>query len=623
MIVLQKHIKTMLLVIAAFSVILFASCNKSEPEKLKLETALAVDSSFSGTRTVVCTFSDSIISKDSEQELNLDKIVQKYCPESMEYTKNIVSEQIVYSFQIKFNSASDYTQKVSDIIGLQATVNFSNPDTVLTSGWKIEENFQSSQLLDWIFEGAKLEKFYGFDFGIEETKTTASLNEDVQTSSPVISINNLKGYPIQKISIETVNKKNSVYDRTFVFTISQTTFDELGNRLSDYFRNATDNSASSAEWLLENNAYLYTVKFTDVSLKQLEGYTNNLLSSVYNDAAYEDKTSGSTPLAEQNKFRETLDFSNYVGNNNENVPVEYTYSVEGSTELSECMLYENGRWSPATDLLSTNQYGKKSAIKTSSALLTLEISDGKQYKASSINFTVTPLNDDIISKTIEFRYDIATGGNEASDYTKSYFDSKGFGAVQSVEGGENICSITFSGTAAQLNSIIPNIFGSDNLISYDEYYPTMTLRKVKQFSDHINLEDLLVGKNNDTSVNYYVVAQNGDIVKFLNSTTIISENENTDVDNDTNLSSLTKNDIGAVSIALNGTVNEVIFDVSVPEIPSIIFFCVIAFILIAAAIGAVVFMAKKKDFTSLPESEKNKLFEDKGNKLSKRERKSK
>ena len=604
---------------AVLSIMLFSACNKSEPENVTLETTLSVDNSFSGKRTIVCTFPRSIIPANSQQETNLDKVIQKYCPDSLDYTKNISENNFSYSFQLKFNSATDYIDKVDDITGLQVAVSFSNPDTVLTSGWKIEENFESSQLLNWIYDGAKQENMDGFDFDVKEIKTTAALGDDIHTSEPIISVNNLSGYPIEKIQIDTVNKKSSVYDRTFIFTISQTTFDKLGNKVSDYFKAITDNSASSAEWLLENNSYLYTVKFTDVSLKELEGYTNKLLSSVYSDIAYEDKSTGSTPLAEQNCFYETLDFSNYVGQNNGNVPVEYTYSVEGSAELGECMIYKDCEWQPATDLLDTNIYGKKSAIKNSSSLLQLKITDGKQYTASSIDIKVTSIDNDTLQKSIIFRYDIATGGNEASDYTKAYFDSLNIGAVQSVENSQNTCTITFSGTDAEINSVISSIFGNNNNISHSTYNPSMTLRTVRQFTDSIDFSSMLTGKNTDTPVNYYITAQNGDILKSLT----VENTSSAQTSTPDNQTSMTNDGNGTYSIRLNNAVTEVKFDISVPNTSDIIVFSVFAVLITAAAIVMIFLLKKKKAYTSLPQSEQNKAFSDKNNKLAKRERKNK
>lgn len=619
MIVLQKNIKLTALIIAVLSIMLFSACNKSEPENVTLETALSVDSSFSGKRTVVCTFPRSIIPSNSQQETNLDKVIQKYCPDSLDYTKNISNDSFSYSFQLKFNSATDYIDKVDDITGLKVAVSFSNPDTVLTSGWKIEENFESSQLLKWIFDGAKQENMDGFDFDVKEIKTTAALGDDIHTSEPIISVNNLSGYPIEKIQIDTVNKKNSVYDRTFIFTISQTTFDKLGNKVSDYFKSVTDNSASSAEWILENNSYLYTVKFTDVSLKELEGYTNKLLSSVYSDIAYEDKSTGSTPLAEQNCFYETLDFSNYVGNNNGNVPIEYSYSAGGSAELGECMIYKDCEWTPATDLLDTNLYGKKVAVKNSDSLLQLKIADGKQYTASSIDIKVTSVDNDTLQKSITFRYDIATGGNEASNYTKSYFDGLNIGAVQSVEGAQNTCTITFSGTDSEINSVISTIFGSNNNISHSCYNPPMTLRTVRQFTDHIDFSSMLTGKNTDTPVNYYVTSQGGDIIKSLTAEKN-SKNESSAPESSTALSD---DGNGTYCIRLNNAITDVKFDVSVPNTTDIIVFSVFAVLITAAAIVLIFLLKNKKIFTSLPQPEQNKAFADNNNKLAKRERKNK
>ncbi|MDD6489272.1 MAG: hypothetical protein PUG48_05600 [Clostridia bacterium] len=613
---MSKHIKLAALIIAVLSIMIFSACNKTEPENVTLETALSVDSSFSGKRTIVCTFPRSIIPANSQQETNLDKVIQKYCPDSLDYTKNISEDSFSYSFQLKFTSATDYIDKVDDITGLQVAVSFSNPDTILASGWKIEENFESSQLLKWIYDGAKQENFDGFDFNIKETKTTAALGDDVHTSEPMIKVNNLSGYPIEKIVIDTVNKKNSVYDRTFIFTISQTTFDKLGSKVSDYFKNITDNSASSADWILENNAYLYTVKFTDVSLKELEGYTNKLLSSVYSDIAYEDKSKGSTPLAEQNCFYETLDFSNYVGNNNGNVPVEYSYSVSGSAELGECMIYKDCEWTPATDLLDTNIYGKKVAIKNSDSLLQLKITDGKQYTASSIDIKVTSPDNDTIQKSITFRYDIATGGNEASDYTKSYFDNLNIGAVQSVENAQNTCTITFSGTDTEINSVISTIFGNNNNISHSYTNPSMTLRTLRQFTDSIDFSSILTGKNADTPVNYYVTVQSGDIIKSLTAEKS-SKSENSAAESSAEFSDDGK---GTYCIRLNNAVTDVKFDISVPNTADIVIFSIFAVLIVAAAIALIFLFKNKKVFTSLPQSEQNKVFSDKNNKLAKRER---
>lgn len=592
MIVLSKKIH-----IAAFafliilSMLLFASCNTTVKEDVDIRTSLSVNDSFSGSRTIVMTFPQSVISPGSDSESNLDKVVQKYCPDSMNYAKNSSDGKISYSFILKFDSQHEYIEKTSNIKGAQTVVSFSNPSTIMAHGWKLEESFQSSDLLGWIKDGAEKEGFTGFDFMTAESQTNVVLNDDIQTSSPVVSVNCLDGHPVQKISITTVNQKN-VFDRTISFTISQSTFDSLKDSITDYFKSITHKAAASAQWELENNSHIYTVRFNDVTIKELEGYTNKLLNTVYGSVEYNDKSIGSTALAEQNSFNETLDFSSYIGNNKDNVPIEYTYSVDGSSELSECQLYDGSEWVPAIDLLDTNQYGHISAIKSNSAHVQLKINDGKQYTASSIDVTSTPIEDNKLKKTITFKYDIATGGNEASDYTTSYFSKLNIGAVQSVEGGKNTCTVTFSGTPDELNAKIPGIFGDKNITKYSNQNEFMMLRTKKHFIDHIDFSSLIIGKNIDTPVYYNIAAENGDVIKTFRYTAKDPETMNQEETH----SDLNKNEFGVVSLKLTNADADIEFDISTPNVTEIVF-CVIISVVAVAIAAAMIFLFKSRSTT--------------------------
>lgn len=598
---MSKSIKFICVFLAVTCIFLFSSCKKNESENVDIRTTLSVNSSFKGSRTVVMTFPESIVPLDSENETNLDKVVQKYCPDTMSYSKNISDGNISYTFVIKFNSAHDYITKTTDIIGSQTLVSFSNPNTVMTKGWKLSESFESKQLFSWISSGAKQEQFENMDFVFEETSTNAALDKDSQKTSPVINVNTLNGSPIQNIRITTINK-GSVYDRTIVFNISQTTFDSISDSINDYFKSITDPAAASAEWLLENNSYLYTVKFNDISLRQLEGYTNKLLGTVYCDASYEDKSVGSTPLASQNTYTETLDFSNYIGNSGSNVPVEYTYSVSGSSELGECQLYDGFSWSAATNLLSTNKYGSLVAIKSSDPILNLRISDGKQYTASSINISVTPLEGEKLKKSVIFKFDIATGGIEACDYTASYFENLNVETTQNIENDKKTCTATFTGTPSEINSKMENIFGKGNCLSYNSYSQFMTLRTVKQYTDHIDFSTLIIGKNIDTPINYQVNAQNGDLIKSF---TVTSENsqENSDIQDTSEVynSTAADNNKTQTTVDLGTAISDISFEVSVPNISDIIVFAVISSVIIIITIILIIFFVSRKKTTTLSE----------------------
>ncbi len=617
MIALTKKLRWILLCICTvLLLLLLTACNRSQHENVDIQTTLSVDNSFSGKRTIVLTFPQSVISPGSETETSLEKVVQKHCPNTLTPSKGSADGKVQYSFEMSFESAHEYTEKTTDITGKQTVVSFSNPNNVMTQGWKLEENFQSSELiLDWIAKGAKQEGFSNLEFTTEESKTTVYLNDQVQTSPPVISVNCLEGNPIQRIAVETVRDK-TLYDRTIIFTISQSTFDAMSKDIREYFKTITDKAALSAEWLLNtNNSYDYTVKFNDVTIQELSGYTNKLLNSVYGDIEYSDKASGSTVLAEQNSYSETLDFSNYIGNNGTNVPVEFTYSVSGNTELGECQLYEDGEWHIASDFLDTNQYGRRSAIRYLGSVMKMRINDGKQYTASSIEIETLPLEEDKLQKTITFRFDRTAGGDEASDYTRSYLSGLGYGAVQTVYNDECICTYTTSGTTDTLNDIFTHILGGKNTAKFTSEGQFMTLRTMKHYRDKLDLSAVILGKNAETPVYYRIAAQNGELIKAFDYKSS-EQSETADL-----------KDIkdGFLTLKLTGTDVDVSFDITTPNVSDIIFCSVISAIIVLIAAAAIFVLRKQKvpvtglgsgvDHSGLPDSKKELTVKKKGSSI--------
>lgn len=594
----MKYIKSAASFIAVLLMILtLCSCNKKEDENVKYSTYLNISSSFSGTRTIKISYPPSVIDPSSQGADDLEKVIRKNCPSFLTYSRDDTDENIAYTFTLTFSSISDYLSKLTDLLGNKPVVTFSNPNTALTTGWRIEEDFQSMQLFSWIKNGAKNDNIEFPEFKSEEDETKVTFGNQTISSAPVVSVNQLKGYPIEKINIVTLNKTTStesLFDRTVTFTVSQKTFDLLGDKLTQYFNSVTESSAL-AEWLLENNNYTYTVIFENVSLKQLEGYTNRIFSSVYGDISYVDKTVGSTALAYQNSYTETLDFTNYVGQNNSDVPVEYTYSLTNNSELDECRIYSDQRWENAEDLLEANNPGKITAIRNTSPSLTLKINDGKQYVPKSIDITVTPLDNDSIRKSVAFIYDIADGGYEASDYTASYFTPLGIIPSQTVDGGNSICTISVSGTETEINSKLTKIFGDDSLITANSEIPFMTLRTKKYVEDTVDLSSLLVGKNIDTPVNFILKPADSEIAESLSLKRNSSEEEII-VEPDEN---------GLYKVQLADTKGTFKLVVSAPNIFDIIIFCVISMIMILITTGLIFFLkSRKSELPALEESEK-------------------
>ena len=574
------------LLLGAAALLLLCSCGEKQEENVAFSTYLNLSSSFSGSRTIKVSYPRSIVEPGSDAAADLETVIRKNCPSSMTYSADNTSENVAYIFPLSFSSYSDYTSKIADILGNAPVVTFSNPNTALTKGWRISEDFQSCQLLSWISEMSAAEGHALPEHKNEEHETKVTYGNTTVASDAVISVNKLNGQPIEKIRVVTVNKTTateSKFDRTITFTVTQKTFDSLGDKLTQYFSSVTD-SAANSEWLLDNNRYIYTVTFSDVTMKQLEGYTNHLLSSVYGDVSYIDKTESSTALAYQNCFSETLDFSNYVGPSNSDVPVEYSYSLINNSTLDECRIYSEMKWVTATDLLKENNPGKIAAIRSSSPTLTLMINDGKQYTPTSVDIAVTPLDNDTIKKSFSFVYDIASEGYEASDYTASYFTPLGIIPSQTVVDGSAVCTITVTGTPAELNAKITDIFGDNNLITLSDEVPFMTLRTKKHIEDKVDLSVLLVGKNVDTPVNYSIIPAEGEIAEQL----ILKGSSN---DDDVYAEPDEK---GVYKLTIGSKASKLSLTVSAPNISDIIIFCAISFIMLLVTAGFIFILARQK-----------------------------
>ena len=578
-------------VLIVLSVFSLASCSTGNDNSLVISTTLELNSSFAGKRTIRAAFPSSF--SDSSNSENLEMLVRKYCPEGLGSSVDNSSGAPVYTFTLEFSSYPDYISKLTNILGTRPGVVFSNPSTPLATGWRIEEYFTSSMMLEWITTFAHIEDFVSFDYESREESTSVSFNGETATSLPTISVNRLKGYPISGIQISTTNRA-PVFDRTVVFTIPQSTFDALGDKLSQYFASTTDESAET-QWQLEDGSYLYTVSFSNLTEKQLEGYTNRILSSVYGDVSYIDKASGSTPLAFQNSFTETLDFSSFIGQDSADVPIRYTYSLSDDTELADPLIYSDFQWTTASDILeTTTETGSDVTFNGGAPSLTLKINDGKQYTPASIDISLTPLDNDTMKKSYTFRYDIEQSGNEAAEYTKSYFKTLGIAADNTVDKGQALSTICFSGTAAELNSSVTDIFGDSNLIMEESYTPLFTLRTRKNITDTVNLSTLLIGKNINVPVNYNLIPREGELAHSMSVERTTDDSaagiELTNIDPD-------ENGIYKTTMPASGAIVKT--TVSVANWQDIIIFIIVSAVAVLAAIGAILLMRQRK----LPKTE--------------------
>lgn len=467
-------------------------------------TKLSINSDFIGERKITYTVPNNIFKAGSEEETKFNSIITNYCPKDLEYRKTTNENNITYTFIVSFTSKMDYENKVSAILGRETKVTFSNPDTVFMSGWILEEKFESINLLYWINQAVEKEG-YSKDLllKVDSTATFVAFNGNEQETDNIISIKNINGTPIYKIKIDTLNYKDSRYNREITFYIDKNIYNNSQQSINDYFAQRTNSNCTSSWGNDENNHITYTISFKQCDIRQLENYTNNILNSVYSEIEYS-KISDSSLFSEEDMFEENLDFSNYVSTNNNPITVEYIYRIQGNTTLSGGSIANaDGTWNTDLTYLDENISGKCFAIRNVANTMRVRISDGVQYKLKAINIILDNYKGDNYDKSIEFIYysDQIDGYN----YAVSYFKSKNANVSEITnESNDIICKVSASGSAKEISTMFSLIFENESYMSHSESDKSFDAVINTSLCDYVRLSKILGNENSAIPITYKI-----------------------------------------------------------------------------------------------------------------------
>lgn len=494
----MKKIKTGVLFFLCTAVLfLCSSCGNHQ--QVSVDTLLTLDSAGAGSRTMTCYFSG--METNSEIAAQLDGLIAQYCPSMLTYRKIEQENEWSYEFQLDFSSYQDYREKITQLLGRQPVIIFSFPDNIFTTGARISEDFESGDLFSWLYASISLEELQGtlspqFSGG----SCAVCIDGKTQTTGNPIVLNRTEGYPLDSISVDTVNRGDGTFDRTIVFQIPLTTVHDLGNDLEPYMNARTDPTASSAQWTDYLSGREYKVTFQGLSLEELSRCTNLLLNSRFSGTiSCEEHSEYSTPFVDGSLFTETIDLSSYTGKRGKNVSLSYTYSSLSSRALAGGELYEKGSWAPAGEIVSGMfQYQGRAP------LLNIRISEQSEHQALGAVITLSCLGEGRFQRDIDFLFDPQDFGGVS--YALEYLRSKGSEAdIQQTASDEGlICRVSAQGTAEEISRQIGALFGQQNIMKYSQQGGSLEVHHQTRLSDSLHLEYLFTGINRDIPITYRI-----------------------------------------------------------------------------------------------------------------------
>lgn len=549
---------------------------------VNISTVMQIDSGFSGSRTMTCAFSQNDFKTDSAQAAEVDRIITKYCPPELSYTKKFNGNDTNYTFTLQFTSLDDYTKKVASILGRQPSVVYSTPDTILTTGYRFSEDFSSADLLGFLVKSIEKEgKQDQISLSLSCAQTTLSYSGKNISTGARIESDSIKSYSVDSIKINTVKHTDATFDRTITIKLPKNTTDALGTDLISYMNARTDTSADTQGWQDVSGGREYSVTYKNKTAQQLQKLTNLLLnSSAGGKITYGADAGGSTPFRRQSAFDETLDVSAYSSGGNSPVQIEYAYSVDDNSILKQGEKYNEGKYETAGSMNSG-----AFSVSEKSAALTLKMCDYTDYMLQNAAILLTCKGDGKFRRTMNFVF--KSNEEQAVQYCKDYLTSKMPSAQIDVQqaGSTITCSLVTEGTAAQISDALQALFGQDNRLSYANTSRSLSTQNTTQFLDQIKLSGAFSGPNAAVPISYGIDTQNKeklDSLTYTNKGTKVNADMQADKD-------------GRISLMLPAPDSNIEFTATSPNALGIFIYTAIGLCVIALGILIFILMKRSAD----------------------------
>ena len=567
---MKKLISVLLIIILCLSVC--AALSGCDTPTVSVRSALDVNTSFAGSRTVTVIYPLSV---------NIDAIKDTLVADApTSDTKNaefsyIGVEEDGYHFELKltFRDKEEYENVVGELIGRSPAVILSLKNTALTSGVRMAEDFDVKELIPWIERDTQDAQETGgmtFNYDVNTVRIGASSYDTGST----VKVNDCTGSRINSVSIKTSNDKEGNYDRTFVFSVPNDTYDRDKEAVEQYFLTNTSPDAEYTGWTAEGSNMVYTAIFNGLSMNQLIEVTSMLLDTDSADIYYGDRDNSSTPLSEGMSFDETLDTFSFIGADNGFPKLEYSYSLPTSTTHGDGMVFEGGKWVSK----GTWEEGVcKFTLENGAGKIS--IPDGVQYSINGVNFYLVSLGDSRFRRSTEFLYS-KNDGYDGMNYANKFFASKGMKSEIDETDDSLICRVISEGTADEITDELVKLFGSGNFMAYRRSEGSFSLTVKTELTDYVNIGYMLNSSNIGRPMTYYVSSEDGDNIVS------VSVNGSETAYTDHNASSLPIKE-GSATVEYHG---------NIPITSHIVIYIVIgaALLILTAAVSIMLLKPKKR-----------------------------
>ncbi len=566
---MKKTISLFVALLMVLSTMLLTACSS---DKATVESVLEIDSQYSGHRKITVKYPLSAHIDQLADTLVKNNPLAENEKSTFEYV-GVVQDGYEFVMNIVFSSHDDYISQVSSLVGREVVSEMSQPSSVLASGTRMKEDFDTADLIGWMISYADADdgvKNIGYDYSVN----TVSINGKAFNTTSKVDISEREGKPINSITVETTNLKDGTYDRTITFSVPNKTYVDLAGSIEQYFTTNTSPAAQYCDWTSLGSSWEYKVIFKGLSIEELSEYTAMLLDIDEHSLFYGDRDNSSTPLSEGLVFEEKFNTFSFIGADDESVKLSYKYALPVKTTHGDGSLYDNGRWNTA----GAWQDGIYS-VDTESDSMNIRIPDGIQYAINGIRMNLDVVGRNEYIRKTEFLYS-KTQGMDGMLYAQDFFNSKGV-MVETDEDDENlICRVISEGSTQTITDELVKCFGSGNFMAYTVKEPSFALSAKTELTDYVDFSYMLTSTNANRPITYSVRSSCDENIIDL-----VCDNKDSDK-SDENSEVLT--------VDVKGGQGTVVYNGNIPDTLNIVVYCVIGALMFSATITAIVLMLRKQ-----------------------------
>ena len=474
-----------------------------------LSTELSVDRGFSGTRVMSCAIPAKNLHATG---LTAQELMEKYCPE--ELVCRIGQEEngmVPLTFTLSFSSQQEYLNKVEALLNEGVlrdpeyrrlpSVVYSTPDTILTSGCRLSENFTSADLLQWLIDAIDSASGKPSNLIFEFTRNEVITDGGRAVAVPkYINLDSLAAEQVDSIGIETVQQEQAdVFSRTVRVTFPRRTVEALGSALEEFLAQGLP-SGARAVWEEGEATKTYAATFQKGTIDQLERDTRQFFRSDQISIQQTQLTEYSTFTRDERTIEETIDLSGFFSPENGATQVTYTFRTNDSTQLTQGLVYNTSEWMDSDKVSDDSVFtyhGSENIVRLSLTLTQTHLVD-------SIAVLMEQNNDGTFRREMDVNFDREKSAGGAA-WCARYFNEIATTSARAevISRGEmETCRLSMRGTPQQLTAICEKLFGEGNAVLFTEAQTAVSLKNYLIFRDDIALSGQLREENNPTPLEY-------------------------------------------------------------------------------------------------------------------------